>query len=91
MPWQPPRGWRTAARDLLDILGRGTNVGRHLDGGFWGVKGGVERVLMEMMDGSGEEVNGKRDLRCLGLVDDRAARDHGNWTSIIIISSMLSG
>lgn len=36
-------------------------------------------------------VNGKRDLRCSGLVNDRAARDHGNWTSIIISLSMLPG
>ena len=34
---QPPRGWRKAARDLLDILGRGSNSGRHLVGGFGGV------------------------------------------------------
>ena len=32
-----PGGWRTAARDLLDILGRGSNSGRHLVGGFGGV------------------------------------------------------
>ena len=34
---QPPGGWRMAARDLLDILGRGSNSGRHLVGGFGGV------------------------------------------------------
>jgi hypothetical protein len=36
---QPPRGWRMAARDLLDILGRGSNSGRHLVGGLRGVYG----------------------------------------------------
>ena len=33
----PPEAGRRAARDLLDILGRGSNSGRHLVGGFGGV------------------------------------------------------
>lgn len=44
---QPLRGWRTAARDLLDILGRGSNSGRHLVGGF----GGGIRLSGEDVDG----------------------------------------
>lgn len=50
-----PEAGLQAARDLLDILVLGTNGGRHCAGGVWGLVGGVERLLMEMMDESGEE------------------------------------
>ena len=36
-----------AARYSLDILGRGSNGGRHYVGCFWGVYDGVERVMDE--------------------------------------------